>query len=314
MNCFAQFFLARPELKICNRWIPVIFFQGAEMPFLGAHMSIAGGHALAFARLAQVGGQALQIFVKNQRQWQAPALPAAEIEQFRRRWRECGEPPMAAHDSYLINLAASRPEIAERSVLALADELERTSLLGISYLIMHPGSHGGTGLEAGLARFTANLDRALALAPLAKQVTILIETTAGQGADLGSRFEEIAAMITASRYPERLGVCVDTCHIFAAGYDIRTPEVYAETFARFDQTIGLERLKFFHLNDARKDLGSRVDRHEHIGRGKIGLGGFRLLLNDPRFAGLPMVLETPKSKDLHEDAANLTILRGLRDM
>jgi deoxyribonuclease IV len=281
------------------------------MPFLGAHMSIAGGPSLAFHRLAEVGGQALQIFVRNQRQWQAPPIQAAEAERFRSRWREYGEMPVAAHDSYLINLAAVDPATAEHSVVALVDELARADLLGIPYLIMHPGSHGGQGLQAGVARFTTNLDRALEMAGPPNKVTVLIETTAGQGTGLGCRFEEIAAMIEGSRHQERLGVCVDTCHIFAAGYDLRTPEAYAETFAQFDRIIGLARLKFFHLNDAKKRLGSRVDRHEHIGKGMIGLEGFRLLINDPRFAHLPMVLETPKSKDLHEDAINLAVLGDL---
>jgi deoxyribonuclease IV len=274
-------------------------------------MSIAGGHSLAFDRLAQVGGRALQIFVRNQRQWQAPALPAAEIERFRRRWQEEGGMPVAAHDSYLINLAAPDPTIAERSVTALADELCRSQLLGIPYLIMHPGSHGGQGIDKGVTRFVANLNRALEMAGHANQVIVLIETTAGQGTGLGSRFEEIAAIIAGSDHQQRLGVCVDTCHIFAAGYDLRTPDGYSETFAFFDRIIGLERIKFFHLNDAKKELGSHVDRHEHIGEGKIGLEGFRLLLNDPRFAHLPMVLETPKGKDLREDRANLATLSNL---
>jgi deoxyribonuclease IV len=274
-------------------------------------MSIAGGHSLAFDRLAQVGGRALQIFVRNQRQWQAPALPAAEIERFRRRWQEEGGMPVAAHDSYLINLAAPDPTIAERSVTALADELCRSQLLGIPYLIMHPGSHGGQGIDKGVTRFVANLNRALEMAGHANQVIVLIETTAGQGTGLGSRFEEIAAIIAGSDHQQRLGVCVDTCHIFAAGYDLRTPDGYSETFALFDRIIGLERIKFIHLNDAKKELGSHVDRHEHIGEGKIGLEGFRLLLNDPRFAHLPMVLETPKGKDLREDRANLATLSNL---
>jgi deoxyribonuclease IV len=196
-------------------------------------------------------------------------------------------------------------------VVALVDELARTDLLGIPYLIMHPGSHGGQGLHSGLARFTARLDQALELAGPANRVTVLLETTAGQGTGLGSRFEEIAAMIEGSRYQERLGVCIDTCHIFAAGYDLRTPEAFAETFAQFDRIIGMPRLRFFHLNDAKKGLGSHVDRHEHIGKGMIGLLGFRLLLNDPRFAHIPMVLETPKSKDLHEDVENLAIIKAL---
>ena len=274
-------------------------------------MSIAGGHELAFDRLAQVGGEAMQIFVKNQRQWRAAPIGTEEAARFRAAWRDHGRLPVAAHDTYLINLAAPDPELAAKSVAAVADELGRAALLSIPFLIMHPGAHGADSPEAGLARFTANLDQALAAAGPDNEVMVLLETTAGQGTGLGSRFEELAAVIAASRFPERLGVCLDTCHVFAAGYDLRTPAAYAATFTDFDRIIGLGRLRFFHLNDARKDLGSRVDRHEHIGQGKIGLEGFRLLLNDPRFTRHPMVLETPKSKDLHEDAANLAVLRGL---
>jgi deoxyribonuclease-4 len=282
------------------------------MPRLGAHMSIAGGHALAFERLARVDGEAMQIFIKNQRQWRAPLLSEEKATRFRTAWRQHGRPPVAAHNSYLINLAASDPELVARSVAALTDELARADFLGVPYLIMHPGARGIDSIETGLARFTANLDRALTKAGSSNGVMVLLETTAGQGTGLGSRFEELGTIIQASRFSGRLGVCLDTCHVFAAGYDLRTPMAYEKTFAEFDRIVGLERLLFFHLNDAKKELGSRVDRHEHIGMGKIGIEGFRLLVNDPRFFKHPMVLETPKSKDLHEDAANLAVLKGLR--
>ena len=282
------------------------------MPYLGAHMSIAGGLALAFTRLAQVGGEALQVFVKNQRQWQAPPLKPGDVEEFRRARRANEEVPVAAHNSYLINLAAPKSELVERSIMALADELRRAHLLEIPFLIMHPGSHGGAGIEAGLERLVRHLDRCLSLAGESNRVTILLETPAGQGTGLGASFEELAHVLHHSRYPERLGVCLDTCHVFAAGYDLRTPEAYERTLQQFDRVIGLERLKFFHLNDAKKGLGSRVDRHEHIGMGQIGVAGFQLLLRDGRFADHPMVLETPKDKDLHQDRENLTVLKGLR--
>jgi deoxyribonuclease IV len=280
------------------------------MPLLGAHMSIAGGFHLAFDRIAQVRGEAMQFFVKNQRQWQAPAPGPEAVELFRQRWEKAGRIPIAAHDTYLINLATSDPVVAGKSIAALADELSRTQALGIPYLIMHPGAHVGQGVEQGLLRFVSNLDQAIELSQVG-DVSVLIETTAGQGTQLGSSFEEIGFILTRSLYRERLGVCFDTCHAFAAGYDIRNRESYDETFSRFDEIIGLDRLKFFHLNDSKRDLGSSVDRHEHIGKGKIGLPAFELLLNDPRFRHHPMVLETPKGKDPSNDIENLRVLRSL---
>ena len=281
------------------------------MPRFGAHMSISGGIALAFDRLAEVEGEALQIFTANQRQWQPKTPSPAEIEDFKARRRQAPGVPVASHDSYLINLASPNPETTGKSITALVEELRRCAALGIEYLIMHPGSHLGQGIAAGLQRFTANLDQAMDEADTGRQVMVLLETTAGQGTNLGASFEELAAIIAASAYPEQLGVCYDTCHTFAAGYDIRTPETYAETMASFDRLLGLERLRFFHLNDASKGLGSRIDRHTHIGQGEITAAGFRNLVNDPRFADHPMVLETPKSDDLHEDRENLALLRSL---
>lgn len=281
------------------------------MPRFGAHMSVSGGIALAFDRLAEVGGEALQIFTANQRQWQAKSPTPAEIEAFKARRQKGPEIPVASHDSYLINLASPNPETAGKSLAAFSEELRRCAALGVEYLIMHPGSHLGEGIEAGLQRFTANLDRAMAEAGVGKQVMVLLETTAGQGTNLGASFDELAAIIAGSSHPEQLGVCYDTCHTFAAGYDIRTPKAYAETMARFDRLLGLERLRFFHLNDAKQGLGSRIDRHAHIGQGEITVAGFRNLVNDPRFRNHPMVLETPKSDDLHEDRENLALLRSL---
>ena len=280
------------------------------MPLLGAHMSIAGGFHLAFDRISEVRGEAMQIFVKNQRQWQAPALSPEAVELFRQRWEQSGRIPIAAHGTYLINLATSDPEVAGKSIGALADELGRTQALGIPYLIMHPGAHMGQGVQQGLLFFVSNLDRAIELSHVG-DVVVLVETTAGQGTQLGSTFEEIALILTTSRYRDRLGVCFDTCHAFAAGYDVRDHESYDKTFSRFDEIIGLDRLKFFHLNDSKRDLGSSVDRHEHIGQGKIGLAAFGLLLNDPRFRHHPMVLETPKGKDPTNDIENLRLLRSL---
>jgi deoxyribonuclease-4 len=281
------------------------------MPLLGAHMSIEGGLHKAFERISLVKGESLQIFSKNQRQWNAPALSASEIKQFAQAWHQWGKWPVAVHDSYLINLANPDAKKANRAVSAFADEIKRTGQLGIPYLIMHPGSHVGAGCETGLDQLTANLDRAFEKAEEAASVMVLLETTAGQGTGLGATFEELAHVINHSSYSDRLGICFDTCHAFAAGYDLRTKTGYKKTFTDFETIIGLKRLKFFHLNDSKKELGSRVDRHEHIGKGAIGLEGFRLLMNDARFAHHPMVLETPKEKDLKEDIANLKLLRSL---
>lgn len=281
------------------------------MPLLGAHMSVAGGLHHAFAHIRKVNGEALQIFTRNQRQWRAAPISEAEAAQFRNAWHGCGLMPVASHDSYLINLASPKGEVAEKSVHALADELERCAKLAIPSVVMHPGAHLGAGTAAGLATFTRHLDAAFGAASSATKVMVLLENTAGQGTSLGASFEELAGIISQSAYPDRLGVCYDTCHGFAAGYDIRTAKAYEQTFAEFDRIIGLDRLKFFHLNDAIKGLGSRVDRHTHIGRGEIGRSGFRLLVNDPRFASHPMVLETPKGDDLAEDIENLRLLRSL---
>ena len=280
------------------------------MPLLGAHMSIAGGLHQAFTRIRKVKGEALQIFLSNQRQWKTPPLTSEMIEDFSLQWQKNKQMVVAAHDSYLINLAAPDQIIAEKSVAAFADELHRAATLGIPFLITHPGSHRGVGVEGGLERFAANLDRAITQSKTST-VMVLIENTAGQGTNLGSTFEEIASILNESEYGEGLGVCFDTSHAFAAGYDIRTRITYEDTFSKFDQIIGLERLKFFHINDSKRPLGSRVDRHQHIGKGEIGLAGFRLLLNDPRFQQHPMVLETPKGKDLKEDKKNLRVLRSL---
>jgi len=273
-------------------------------------MSIAGGLHLAFARIREVQGEALQIFLSNQRQWQTVPLTSEMLEDFRQQWKENDYMPVAAHDSYLINLAAPDPTTLEKSVAAFADELQRAATLGIPFLITHPGSHRGVGVEAGLERFVENMDRAITRSKTST-VMVLIENTAGQGTNLGSTFEEISFIMSESQYGDGLGVCFDTSHAFAAGYDIRTRVTYEDTLSKFDQIIGLERLKFFHINDSKRPLDSRVDRHEHIGKGEIGLEGFRLLLNDPRFQDHPMVLETPKGKDLKEDKKNLRVLRSL---
>ena len=281
------------------------------MPLLGAHESVSGGLQKAFDHIARVGGQSLQIFTRNQRQWKASPLTTEEIHLFQKRWKEAGNIPVASHASYLINLGTSKEEQAAKSVKAFTEELRRCDVLDIPWVVIHPGSHGGDGIEAGLESVVNNLDKVFEGAGKDSRVKVLLETTAGQGTGLGSSFGELAWIVDRSRFSDRLGVCLDTCHIFAAGYDFRTHETYKETFAEFEQTVGLDRLCFFHLNDSKKELGARVDRHEHIGEGMIGLEGFRQLLNDPRFADHPMTLETPKGKELEEDRVNLARLRSL---
>ena len=279
------------------------------MPYLGAHESVAGGLHHAFAHIKQVGGEALQIFTRNQRQWKPKPVSAEEQESFAQAWQKQPSMVVASHASYLINLASAKPELIAKSIHAFAEECKRCQMLKIPYVVMHPGSHGGDGPEQGLERFVKHMDQALD--QTAGEVMLLLETTAGQGTSLGCSFEELAYIIDNSSHGKNLGVCLDTCHIFAAGYDIRSSESYQATMNQFDQQIGLDRIKFFHLNDSKKGLNCRVDRHEHIGKGAIGIEGFRNLLNDPHFAEHPMTLETPKGKDLQEDRDNLATLRGL---
>ncbi|HEY64816.1 MAG TPA: deoxyribonuclease IV [Caldilineae bacterium] len=277
---------------------------------LGAHMSIAGGVSKAFDRGEQVGCEAMQIFTKNQNQWRAKPLEPEEVERFYRRQRETGIGPVVAHDAYLINLASPDDALWEKSLKAFIDELERAEALGLLGVVMHPGSHTGAGEEVGLDRIARALDRAHAATQGFRVLTIL-EITAGQGTNLGYTFEQLAAIRQAVDDPARVGVCFDTAHALAAGYEFRTPDTYAAMWEHFDEVLGLDLIKCFHLNDSKRDLGSRVDRHTHIGQGYVGLEAFRLLINDPRFDGLPMLLETPKGPDMKEDIENLRVLRSL---
>ncbi len=281
------------------------------MPF-GAHMSIAGGVSKAFARGEHIGCDTMQIFCKNDRQWSARPYSPEEIAAYKAEQERTGIRPVVVHASYLINMAAPAEDLWSRSIAGLVDELERCALLDIPYLVVHPGAHVGSGVEAGIQRIAEALDQ-IFHDGVGDRTMVLLETTAGQGTALGWRFEEIAQIIEHVATPERLGVCIDTCHLFAAGYDLRTAETYAATFTNFDRIIGLDHLKVIHLNDSARELGSRVDRHEHIGKGQIGQEGFRFLVNDPRLRALPMILETPKGKDMAEDVENLGLLRSLVD-
>lgn len=277
---------------------------------LGAHMSVAGGLSLAFERARSIGINTMQIFTKNQNRWEQKPTPPEEIGRWFQAQAETGIGPVVSHAAYLLNLGTPDDALWERSVNALIDELTRAEQLGILGVVLHPGAHMESGEEAGIARIVAGLDRAHAATPGYKTLTLL-ETTAGQGTVLGYTFDQLKMMAAGVREPERIGFCLDTCHIFVAGYDIRTPEAYAATMAEFDRLLGLDRLKCIHFNDAKKPLGSRVDRHDHIGTGELGLAAFGFFLNDPRLARVPMILETPKSEDMHEDVENLRVLRGL---
>lgn len=277
---------------------------------LGAHISIAGGVDKSVLTAREVGCETLQVFVKSSNQWRAAAFRDGEPERFKENLAATGIGPVVAHDSYLINLCSPEDALWNKSLEAFLVELDRCETLGIRYLVTHPGSHTGAGEEAGLSRLIRALDRIHAQRPR-QDVMVLLETTAGQGASLGHRFEHLATVRQAVAHPQRVGVCLDTCHVFAAGYDLRTPAVYRETMERFEAVVGFEALKAIHLNDSKRELGSRVDRHEQIGKGCLGLEAFRLLLNDARLLAVPMILETPKGPDYREDKINLATLRRL---
>jgi deoxyribonuclease-4 len=276
---------------------------------IGAHISTAGGLELAPGRARELGCEAVQIFTRNQRQWRSPVLDDARVAAFRRAVAASGVKTVFSHDSYLVNFASANRSIAERSVEAFVGELERCETLGLAFVVTHPGSPGSlAGGERGIAAMARGLDRALRRTR-GFRTRVLLETSAGQGSCVGSTFEELAAIIDSTSEPERVGVCLDTCHVLAAGYDVRTRAGLEDALASFDAALGLERLGAFHLNDSKRELGSRVDRHEHIGRGQVGLETFRLILRDPRFRDVPKVIETPKEGDM--DPVNLGLLREL---
>ncbi|MDB5334802.1 MAG: Endonuclease [Planctomycetaceae bacterium] len=282
------------------------------MQILGAHMSIAGGYYKAVEAAASFGMSTCQLFTKNNNQWNAKPLSTQDLEDFKVCLKQTGITHPVAHDSYLINLASPNDELWKKSIEAFKHELERAEALGLIGVVMHPGAYVSSTPEAGLQRIVEALDDIHA-ATAGYQTLTLLETTAGQGSTLGAKFEELAWIIDHAATPERLGVCVDTCHIFSAGYPLIAAAEYAATFAEFDRLIGVSRIKAFHLNDSLKPFASRVDRHAHIGRGSLGLEPFRHLLNDPRFAKVPMYLETAKGEEDGEqlDAINLRTLQSL---
>jgi len=283
----------------------------SKQVLIGAHESISKGLYKSIERLESVGGNCLQIFTKSSRAWAAKPLQEKEIEEFKKARVESGVKDVVAHDSYLINLCSERPQIVQKSLQALKNELIRTHQLGISYLVMHPGSHQNQGEGAGLQMIADNINRIFFETPESSGVQLLLETTAGQGTNLGWRFEHLAEIIGRIKDKSRVGVCFDFCHAFCAGYDLRTEDAYEKTFEEFERVIGLQRLKAIHVNDSKHGLGSRKDRHEHIGKGHLGRDAFALLMNDSRFADIPKILETDKSEDLHEDKENIDFLLSL---
>lgn len=278
---------------------------------LGAHMRIAGGFGTAVREAVAAGCEALQIFTKNPQQWAPRPVTPEEGQAFQEACQAAGLFPVIAHDSYLINLASGDEALRRRSVESFIQEVRSCQMLGVGMLVTHMGTAGSDPVEVATARLCASLDTVIE-ATADTGVTILLETTAGQGNSLGSRFDDFPRIFASVKDASRLAVCLDTAHIFAAGYDIRTRESYEATMSEFDRLVGLARLRCVHLNDSKRGLGSRVDRHEHIGRGLLGLDAFRFVLNDPRLQALPGILETPKMEgDQEMDPVNLATLRSL---
>lgn len=277
---------------------------------LGAHTSISGGVSTAIDRANKLNFTAIQIFSKNNNRWKAKPLDEKEINSFKEKWAKSKIQFIVVHDSYLINLCAKDKALLKKSRTAFIDELKRCEQLGIKYLNFHPGAHTGQGEEDGLKIIAESINIAHDETKN-YNVKSMLETTAGQGTNLGSTFEQLKKIIDMVEEKDRMCVCIDTAHIFAAGYDIKTKKGYLKTMKEFDDIIGLDLLKCFHMNDSKKELGSRVDRHEHIGKGFIGKEGFANIMNDKRITKIPKILETPKGKDMKEDIENLKVLRSL---
>jgi deoxyribonuclease-4 len=276
---------------------------------IGAHLSTKGGVHTVFDRAKEINATAIALFAKNSNQWKGKELTDDDVKLFAEKRTL---KPIFTHASYLINLATTNKEFHRKSIAAMIDELDRAERLKIAAVVLHPGAHLGAGVDAGIDQIARSFDEIHAAIPKHKVITLL-ETAAGQGSCLGCTFEELGQIMKRVDDPKRLAICVDTCHIFAAGHDIRTRDGYERTVEDIERHVGLDRVGLFHLNDSKKALGSRVDRHEHIGEGQIGLEGFRLLLNDERFHGIPKLLETPKKIEHESDRRNLAVLRGLLD-
>ncbi len=269
---------------------------------LGAHISVNGGLEQAFIRGQSIGCTAIQIFTKSNRQWFCKPLTREAIDLFKKTWANSIIQSVVVHAAYLINIGSSNPEVIAKSTQALKEELSRCEQLGITYLVLHPGSRGTTPEKTSLTQIAEQLDQVLESTP--GKTMVLLETMAGQGSNVGYQFEQLATIYQASRNKSRIGICFDTCHVFVGGYDMRTKETYERTWKLFDTILGLDLLKLIHINDSKKELGSRIDRHEHIGKGQLGYEPFRLLFNDQRFFDVPKILETPKEQ-LADDLANM---------
>ncbi|HVM49509.1 MAG TPA: deoxyribonuclease IV [Candidatus Acidoferrum sp.] len=276
----------------------------------GAHCSTAGGIWTALQRGRSIHCDVIQVFVKNNMQWAGKPFSPHDVAAYRKELKADGFACVFGHTGYLINLGAPAGDNRDRSIASLVQEIELATSLELPFLVLHPGAHLGAGEAAGIRQIISGLDQVFA-ATKQSPVRIALENTAGQGSCLGNRVEHLAAIFDGVKKPERLGVCLDTAHLFAAGYNIRTPKGWDAAIGEVASLLGLKQVLAFHLNDSKTALGSRVDRHEHIGKGKIGKQGFRTIVNDPRFRRHPGCLETPKSKDLHEDVQNLATLRSL---
>jgi deoxyribonuclease-4 len=274
---------------------------------IGAHLSSKGGLHTVFERAAEVNATAIALFAKNSNQWKGKELTDDDCKLFaKKRFVK----PVFTHASYLINLATTNAEFHNKSIAAMIDELDRAERLGIRAVVLHPGAHMGAGADAGIEKIARSLDKVHAKIPNHKVVTLL-ETSAGQGSCVGCSFEELGKIIASVDDSKRVGICFDTCHVFASGYDLRTYDAYERSMEELDRSVGVKNVGLFHLNDSKKALGSRVDRHEHIGDGQLGLEAFRFLLNDERFRGIPKLLETPKKVEHESDRRNLATLRSL---
>jgi len=282
-------------------------FPDAPGDLLGAHISTQGGLHTVFERASAIKATALAMFAKNSNQWKGKTLTDEAIAEFNeaRNVR-----PIVTHASYLINLATTNPEFHAKSIAGMIDELDRAERLGIHAVVLHPGAHLGAGVDAGVDQVARSLDQVHAAIPNHRVVTLL-ETAAGQGSCLGCTYEELGQVMSLVDDKRRVGVCIDTCHVFAAGYDIRTRQGYEHMIEDVEEHVGVDNVGAFHINDSKRELGSRVDRHEHIGKGQLGLDAFSFVLNDPRFARIPKMIETPKTVETTSDRRNLRLLRSL---
>ncbi|OGQ36354.1 MAG: deoxyribonuclease IV [Deltaproteobacteria bacterium RIFCSPHIGHO2_12_FULL_43_9] len=281
------------------------------MPLFGAHISTSGGVEKSIERAIELNCEAIQIFTKNNNQWNGKPLTEESIKAFKDGVKKAKIKVTNSHDSYLINLCSTDKNISKKSHDAFLDELNRAEELALDYVVMHPGAHLGKGESAGLKTLTRAFNN-LMKETRGYKVLTLIESTAGQGSNIGYKFEHLKEILDGVTEPERFGVCLDTCHLYAAGYDISTKDGYEKTFSEFNKIVGIKQIKMFHLNDSKRELASRVDRHEHIGEGKIGRDGFKFLVNDQRFKNHAMIIETPKEDDFMKfDSKNLNFLKSL---